>query len=667
MRKTLLTMAAIVVAVAANAQGFNAQRFNGTLEKANAATVNTPQVKKAPRKADLANNQRLAGYYTTDDVDNAVGVGSYTTSDIRPAALLEPTDYQQFAGAKVTGVRFAMGPSSTAKGVTIYTVNSEGYLTQVATKDTTFASTSASDYSSFDWNTVMLPADQQFTLSTSDYAGLMVSYTVSQGASTYPVGLNSNITDRTLYIYCNIPASAGGSGEGWYSFGSSYGATAVQLILESDSFPTNGVTPSDFGSFTVAAGKTKNVNVTFANLGTNLNNFDYTVTVNGQTGDEQHLDLGDDALGVGGTYTAPIAFVAPDETGTYPVSVTVTKVNGAENAASAATANGTMTDLAKELKRGVVVEEYTGTTCGWCPRGIVGMDKLANAYPDNFVGVAIHQYTSRTSDDAMYNSSYANLGFTGAPSAMINRNGIIIDPYYGSRTSVLDDFAAELDNLPVLGVEVTGQYNADSTEVNATATVDPLVSGKYNIDFVLIADSIHSNTAGFRQYNYFNYQYGQYSSASQLPEDLQFLFNTGTVYNRSYVAYDATFNDVLISSSYSGTRNDASIDSLTAGTPTPASFDLEMPTRTALKNQVHKDKVYVIAIVYDANGVANAAKAKVTAYVDPTGISTVNASSASDNTVVARYNAAGQRISSAQPGLNIVKYANGKTAKIIVK
>lgn len=667
MRKTLLTMAAVIVAIAANAQGFKAQRFNGTLEKANAAVINTPQAKKAPRKVELASNQRLVGYYTTDSVNSALGLGSMTTEDIRPAVLLEPSDYQQFAGAKVVAVRFAMGPSSTAKAVTIYSVSSAGRMTQIATKDTTFASTSPSDYSSFDWNTVTLPADQQFTLSATDYAGLMVSYTVSQAQSTYPIGVNTDISGRDLYVYANISSSYGGSGRSWYSFGDSYGAPAIQLVLESDSFPTNGVMPNDFGSFTVAAGKTKNVNVTFANLGTSLNNLDYTVTVNGQTGDEQHLDLGSDALGVGGTYTAPIAFVAPDETGTYDVSVNVTKVNGVNNESSVTTANGTMIDLAKELKRGVVVEDFTGTTCGWCPRGIVGMDKAANAYPDNFVGVAVHQYTRQTSNDAMYNSSYANMFSGSAPSAIINRSGVEVDPYYGSGNSILDDIAAELENLPVLGVEVTGQYNADSTEVNATATIDPLVSGKYNIDFVLIADSIHSNTAGFRQYNYYNYQYGNYSSASQLPEDLQFLYNTGTVYSRSYVAYDATFNDVLISSSYSGTRNDATLDTLTAGSLANASFDLEMPTRTALKNQIHKDKVYVIAIVYDANGVANAAKAKVTAYVDPTGISTVNASSASDNTVVARYNAAGQRIASAQPGLNIVKYANGKTVKVIVK
>ena len=41
MRKTLLTMAAAVLALTVNAQGFQAQRFSGKLEKAVAVNTNT--------------------------------------------------------------------------------------------------------------------------------------------------------------------------------------------------------------------------------------------------------------------------------------------------------------------------------------------------------------------------------------------------------------------------------------------------------------------------------------------------------------------------------------------------------------------------------------------------------------------------------------------------
>lgn len=51
-----------------------------------------------------------------------------------------------------------------------------------------------------------------------------------------------------------------------------------------------------------------------------------------------------------------------------------------------------------------------------------------------------------------------------------------------------------------------------------------------------------------------------------------------------------------------------------------------------------------------------------------TGINNVYTSAeASNETIVARYNEAGQRIAGAQPGLNILKFANGKVVKVIVK
>lgn len=548
-----------------------------------------------------------------------------------------------------------MGPSAKAKGVEILGVGSDGSLTSIAKKDTTFSSTSPADYSSYVWNTVMLPADKQFTLNTSDYAGYMVSYKCTQGSRTYPVAINTGVK-RTIYINANIPTSVGGNGQGWYNFGSDDGCPAIQLIVESDSFPTNGVTPVDFGKFTAAVGKDKKVNVTFNNLGSSLSSYDYTVTVNGVQCEEKHVDLGYKALGVGGSLTDSITFTAPAESGSYDASVNVTKVNGVANEASVTSAKGTLVALSKEFHRGVVVEEFTGTGCGYCPRGLVGMEKLANTFPDNFVGIAIHGYNST---DPAYSptTDYADLGFTGAPSCMINRDGNTIDPYYGSNNSITEDFAQRLNDLPYLGVDVEGQWNSDSTAVTATATVDPLVSGKYNIDFVLVADSLTGTSTSWKQHNYY-YQ----NSASQLPEDLR-QFGQGGKNGKSTFFWP--FNDVLIASSYKKKVDQATLDDLTAGTTTTATYNLSLPTQTLLKNAINKKKVYVIAIVYDADGVVNAAKSSIGG--TSTGIQNVNAATEAVNAVVARYNAAGQRIAEPQRGLNILKLANGKTVKVIVK
>lgn len=663
MKKSLL-FASLLALTTATASAQHATSFAipatkalGLLEKATVTPMTQASAKAkkaAPRKIALPDNQRVVGYYNTDEVNNALGLGSITTSDIQPGVLLEPSDYQMYNGAKVVGVRFAVGPQTTVKGIEILGITSQNMST-LASKDTTFASQSATDYSSYTWNTVMLPAEQQFTLNTTDYNGLMVSYKCTQGQKTYPIAVNSDVTDRAIYCYANISASAGGNGKGWYNFGTD-AAPAIQLLLQDDNFPANAVMPVDFGKFTALISSAKKVNISFVSIGTKLNSFDYTVTVNGVTGTEQHVDASKANIATGAYFTDSIAFNAPAETGTYDVAVNVTKVNGVANGSAITSASGTMIALSKALKRNVVVEENTGTGCGWCPRGLVGMQMLAQTYPDNFVGVGIHQYNKT---DAMYNANYANLGFTGAPSCMIDRNGQVIDPYYGSNGSILEDFARQIDNLPVLSVDVKGAWNEDSTAVNATAIIDPLVSGNYNIDFVLVANGLTGTTTSWKQSNY----YYNYTSAQVGDPNLSQFCKGG---KKGSNTFQWSFDDVLIGSSYTNTINNAKLGDLVADTKATATYTINMPTSAALKKAIDKKKVYVIAIVYDNEGVANAAKVLVNA--EATGIKTIsNAANVNGNTVVARYNAAGQRISNEQKGLNIVRLANGKVVKYIAK
>src|SRR5579883_3105551 len=40
--------------------------------------------------------------------------------------------------------------------------------------------------------------------------------------------------------------------------------------------------------------------------------------------------------------------------------------------------------------RKVLLEEFTGSWCGWCPRGIWAIQQLETKYPNNFIPVAFH-------------------------------------------------------------------------------------------------------------------------------------------------------------------------------------------------------------------------------------------------------------------------------------
>ena len=330
-------------------------------------------------------------------------------------------------------------------------------------------------------------------------------------------------------------------------------------------------------------------------------------------------------------------------------------MNGQANEAVYKSTTFTLYSISEFIDRNVVVEEFTGTGCGWCPRGLVGMEKLRETFGDRFVGIGLHQYNS---SDAMYINpkNYARISFGGAPSCRIDR-GEEIDPYYGTENDICDDFRAEMAVPALATIAVSGTLNEDATKVDATATVQALFDESYSLEFVLIGDGLKGTGASWNQANY----YAQYS-ATQLPADLA-IFGSGGTYGQSSVKGWA-FNDVALASSYANGSNEAGQLTLTAGTPQEAAYTLTLPTSTKLKGAIKTDQLYVAALLVDGNGrIANAAKAKVT----NEGGTAVSAIQSADAAVVARYSLDGRQLSAPQKGLNIVKLSDGRTVKVLVK
>lgn len=645
MKKFLLSAFAMLLALTAGAQSF-------TVEKSpNPLGVQAPAFGafKAPAKANLAANQRLVGYFDTDDCDNYVGVPNFTGNN-KVAIKLTADDLAPYYGKKIAGVRFNLGQGQTANGVFVQNLTLENGqivdMADVATSDKSVTS-AAGATNTGEWHEVMF--DNKVELSSS-FQNLFVGFNYKQTSSNYPIGVNSN-TDGPFFVYANIPASQGGSGETWYQFQSGGMSLAIQLIVEGD-FGQNNVQPLDFGNVMVAKGKTKNVAVKFRNLGSKFTSIDYTISLDGKAGAEQHLDFGKD-FGLAGTHTVEIPFAATSELGKSAVTLTVTKVNGAENACAIKTATGTLYTVEREFVKRSVVEEYTGTGCGFCPKGHVGMHNMRELYGDQFVGIAMHQYNP---SDPMYYTSYG-LGFQNAPSCMVNRSSGDLDPYYDLPKA----FMASLKEMPLIDVSVEGAFSEDTAYVYAKASVESLVSGDYDIAYMLVADNLSGTTKPWKQSNYFAKGNGVYNSQSSMPEDLQFLWDAGS-------SYAATYNDVLISSSYVSSKNKATLPSLVANGSVNSYYTLTMPTKKALKEAIRScgNEVYVIAMVLDkkTGAIVNARKAKVADF-GTTGIENVNNSS--EATVVARYNVNGVQIAAPVKGINIVKMSDGTTRKVLVK
>lgn len=639
MKKSILLLAAFAMTMTANAQKPSALKVSTVkAERLSAVTPSQPSMLKAPRKADLAANQRLVGYYATDDVDNSLGVGNYTTEDIEPAIFLQQEALAPYVGKKVTAVRFAMGASSTAKGVTIYTVDAEGNINALASKDTTIVSKSTN--TSYVWNTVVLPADKQFNI-TADQR-LMVAYKVTQGSRTYPIGVNTQV-NGDLYINCNIPASVGGEGKGWYSFGSGNGAAAIQLLVEGDFAAYNAI-PSSIEKIAAVAGQDVKVTMPFFNLGSSaITNVDYVLTVDGVAADPARADFNPGvATGAYGnlTFTVPAGNVDAVKN----LSVKITKVNGEDNASADVAATGQIGVSTTSYNRNVVVEEFTTEKCPNCPR-VAGYLHTALETADLTRTFAVCHHSAYYTDwltqscDEDLTTLFNDAGYTYAPAMMFNRQPIFDSQYASgekdnvvmpvSAAEITSYINAQLAELSNVGLTINAEPNADTTKVTLT------VSGTCN--------NAYDKTKGLLTV---------YMTEDNIKAKSQ-SGATGTFYHQHVIRYfNSSWGDAIEWKDDNTFTKSYTID---------------------INKAYVKDQLKFVAFVnkHNANDVFDNQienSIGVSLIGSTTGINNVYTSAeASNDTVVARYNEAGQRIASAQRGLNILKLANGKTVKVIVK
>ena len=590
--------------------------------------------------------QNWWGYISVNDAVNGVGVSA---ADTYHCAIFIPGDHEIAAGKTINAIRFGLvAPHATDAKVW---VASSLPSSIDASHTLQFVDVPASELGKEQID-IQLPTPCEIP-AEGIYVGYSFTITsVATSGDAYPVLFSGKAAPNTLILKTekNVPD--------WTDlYTNDFGKLFLQVLLEG-TFADNNATVADFGPVYSALGESTTAMIAITNGGgTPLSSIDYTITTDGVASAEQHVDIANPIV-FSNTGKVSITIAADDATGAKAKTLNITKVNGNANTAADATANFTLYTLPELVERNIVVEEFTGTGCGWCPRGLVGMENMRQAFGNRFVGIGIHQYNS---SDAMYisPSGYAKLNFDGAPSCRINR-GEVIDPYYGSADDILVDCVEELAIPALAKVNVSATIDEELEKVDAKAQIETLLdNSEYTLEFVVIGDGLTGTGTAWNQSNYY-YQY----SSSELPEDLA-IFGNGGKYGKSSVT-GWLFNDVALVSSYVSNSNKApKLDVMNAGEQKEAEYSLTMPTKTTLKNAVKNAELFIVALIVDKEKhIVNAAKAPIT-IADPSGIENVNA--AANNEQIARYTLDGRRVQGMQKGLNIVRMANGKAIKVIQK
>jgi len=218
------------------------------------------------------------------------------------------------------------------------------------------------------------------------------------------------------------------------------------------------------------------------------------------------------------TDTFRVDVPAPRQLGSFPLTVSVVPEDGAADALPANnTLTSTLTCLEYAFIRKVVVEEGTGTWCGWCPRGTVGLRRMSERYPDTFIGIAMHSAAGRY--DPMEAPSYLPVigkYISGYPGCIINR----LDPYKTSPThstlqSAYNELAVPVDAKIEASARFTTAERKSITVETETRFAFTSADTLFRIAYVLLENGV----TGYTQSN--NYAGGKNGCMGGF-EDLSF-------------------------------------------------------------------------------------------------------------------------------------------------
>lgn len=520
MKKFLLIPLLLCGMLAVNAQPFSKlQKFGAKTATEDVQKAQTPltgiqkaqlQMKKsrasledyAVNPKELTNNDPFGGvYYAPLEIANTMSVGTLYTTEMA----------ERFSGNKITSIYSAVGPGVQSATFWIKkSLNGENL-----------------------WETTITD------LTPNKIFGLECDYTIDDEAFILGYTIVGNFTQGSLFFTENpgklsmIAADENGSWMDYSSYGSAFFIceTEGEAGLQPNDVAITDISLSDrampgtdnyivgqltnYGSYPVVSFKTKVV-------------IDYKEIIN-----EHQVDTTLNR----GTIEFSIPTTTPATHGRYLRDVQVIEVNGAADGYPSDNQVETqLLVLSESYPRKVVMEEFTGTWCGWCPRGMAAINKLQHDFPEDFIAIAVH------SGDNFEAETYAPVLGTiaGYPYAFINRT-IEADPYHGlsQEDYGIKDLIESVKALPTEAqIGVSSKLSEDQKEIQITSyskfNMSMPDASSYVIAYVLLEDKLMG-----MQTNYYSKSMSSQTGFTEanLPAELLPYYNSSS-------SFLATYNDV---------------------------------------------------------------------------------------------------------------------------
>ena len=580
----------------------------------------------------LNDNQFWWGYFLEKNAsrlpyDGRLGDNQASTIDV---AICIPANHPVAGSGTIKAIRFWLGND----------ISKMGDVTLWISEDLPYYDASTADYHQVVPKSSLSGQLNEIEL-TSPYSvdneEVYVGFSFHISGKSYPIMCYGKDVDNAFFFRY--------SGEDWMDlYGYGYGRLAMQVLLDGVELNSYDATPKDFGVSYVEKGLTTDIPVEIINNGKEaISSISYTITTSGNVSEEIPVRIS--KIDVFDTGTAYISFLADADAKKHNKTLTITKVNGTTNEAKTKTAEGCLITILEKPDVLPVVEEFTGTWCGYCPYGIVGMEKAHEAFGDQVALIAVHK------SDAMETNDYSAISTpSGYPGSRIDR----VYEAYPDASGLKYYLNKILENrTTVASIKATASWTGIQKSAIKIDTKTKFVysedNGQYGIAYVLVEDGMTGTGSGWYQSNYLS---GGSGSA-----EMEFW------YNASSSVSGLEFNHVAVAAWGIVNGVDGSVKkSIVEGDVQNYSFTANIANNNLIQD---KSKLKVIAMLIDrvAGIIVNASQVSINDY-NPSAIDDIQIT---NNEILSRHGIDGRQVSAPRRGINIIRMNDGSVKKIIMK
>ena len=345
-----------------------------------------------------------------------------------------------------------------------------------------------------------------------------------------------------------------------------------------------------------------------------------------------------------------------EATGRHDIQLSVEKVNGEPNALASECIPLILYVCSSRPEHIPLFEEYTGTGCGYCPRGALGMEKMKEIYGDRFVSVAYHISDIMSIAEMEDYPNYA----PSQPDAFIDRY-VKTDPYFGQdkasgRFMVDEVWEAQASLFTPAHFSATCRWADDGhTAIDITSDIR-FVRDYDDVDFrvayILAGDGLKGTSNAWAQGNYYSGETGRW------PAEFDYLVEAPRI------MVNMTYDHVALCMPEMRGIPGSIPSAIKADESMAHSYSIALDNAVNLNGESliqDKNLLYVVAVLLDASTgkVINSALARP-------GITAVGQLTSTDTASV-YFTLQGVRTYAPKHGVYIEKRTDGSARKVMIK